>query len=268
MSASILLALMLHGGLAGQHAAVGGMMWEETALKQSTPDFHPFLRFNTQSTMIRFSPSSNYMLTTMGLVQQGQFQVQDGHYTFRCVSANELEKADISKLAADMSPHDAKSLVGKYIASTYDFEGNYDDSNGALTIAYPIGGKLQSYQLHLTTEGDDQLPLMVPEASAGMVGLWYAPEPYPDKLDARTRAKIDLDGLPRFAKEAEASNAAQFGILDLRRNGSFRIHSILGPWQKLGSTLRLKVKTQNVDFAISPDGTKLLLGGQVAYVRN
>ena len=49
-----------------------------------------------------------------------------------------------------------------------------------------------TFELHATNEGDAQLPFRVSDSEAGLVGLWDAPEPYPEKLDARTRAKIEL----------------------------------------------------------------------------
>ena len=267
MVASLILCLMLPGHLAQTQAATGGQIWEETVIAQQKPGYRPMLRFNTQSTMIRFSPASNYMFVTPGFIQQGQFQTDDGKFSFRAVSANELERADIAKLAAGMEPPAAKALVGKYTISMDDFDGVYDPSDGSLTVEYRVGGALQHFALHLTTEGDDQLPLLVPDTSAGFIGLWYAPEPFPDKLDARTRTKIELDGLQRFFDEAGASNAAQFGILDLRRNATFRMHGIVGTWSRSNSILRLNVKGQKTDFTISADGAKLLLGGKPVFVR-
>jgi hypothetical protein len=268
MVAAMILALTLYAHADPAQSTHGGAIWEETAIQQQRPGFHPMIRFNTPSTMIRFSPAENYMLTTLDFVQQGQFQSSDGNYQFRSVSAMELEKADVAKLAAEMDPQAAKEFEGKYVNSTRDFEGTYDQSESTLTITYPIGGKPQSFALHLTTEGDDQLPLLVTDEAAALIGLWHAPEPFPDKLDARTRAKIDLDGLQRFAKEAAASNAAQFGIIDLHRDGTFRMHDIVGRWGRNGSILRLFIKGGEKDLAISTDGAKLLEGGKPAFLRN
>jgi hypothetical protein len=69
------------------------------------------------------------------------------------------------------------------------------------------------------------------------------------------------------AKEASASNGAQFGSLDLRCDKSFRIHATVGTWQKNGSALKLRAEGHEMVFTISKDG-KLLSGGKPAYVRS
>ena len=260
------LALRWNGGLTETFHS--GMLWEETPEMEKEPGVHLMVRFNTPSTMIRFSPSRNYMVVTPDMIQQGQFQYQDGHFNFRAVSAFELENADIAKITADMEPHAGHSLAEAYARSMSNFEGDYNESSQTLSVSYPVKGYLQGFNLHATNEGDDQLPLDGVAANSGLIGLWQGVEPYPGKLDARTRAKIELDGLQHFAKEAMASNSAQFSLLDLRRDGRFRIHSTVGTWRRNGSILVLLAENKETDLAISSDGSKLLTGGKPIYVRN
>jgi hypothetical protein len=74
--------------------------------------------------------------------------------------------------------------------------------------------------------------------------------------------------LEQFSKEAKASDAAQFGLLDLRVDKTFRIHAKVGNWERAGSILKLIVGRDEIDLTISSDGSKLLGGGKPVYVRD
>jgi hypothetical protein len=245
--------------LAWHATPVGGQQeWEETPMVQKIPGYHPAIRFNASST---------YMFATTDFVQQGTYGVQNNHYVFRAVMANELENADIARLKADMNPGAAQKLAESYVRSMSNFEGDYDPSTDVLTVTYPVYGKMQSFQLYAYTSGDESLPAT--GSDSGVVGLWHAPEPYPDKLDARSRYKyFGLEGLQTFVHEATASDGAQFALLDLRVDGSFRSHSTIGSWTRNGSALQLKAAGKEKVLSISADGQKLVMGGKVVYERS
>ena len=268
MVASAILAFIVLGHSKSTQAVNGASMWEGTCRCRRCGGYHPILRFGCWQ-IIRFNISSTYMFLTPDMVQQGQFDAQDGQYNFRAVMANELENADIAKLLGGMDESAGDALHKAYARSLSNFGGSYNDGTKVLTVSYPINGRLKSFQLHATTEGDDQRTFSVSDAARGMIGLWHAPEPFPEKLDARTRYKIgDLEGLQRFAREAGTSNGAEFDVLDLRSDGTFRAHATLGSWSRQGSTLTLFADGKRREFAISTTGAKLLEQGKAAYVRN
>jgi hypothetical protein len=101
-----------------------------------------------------------------------------------------------------------------------------------------------------------------------LVGVWHAPEPFPEKLDAKTRYRIGgVEGLEQFFKEAQASDGAQFGLIDLRVDKTFRIHATVGTWYRDGSLLKLKVDGHETALTISSTGAKLQSGGKTVYTR-
>ncbi len=268
MVATATVALMFLWHSAPMQAVSGASVWEELPNVQKLPGYHPMLRFGCWQ-IIRFNLGTTYMFVTPDFVQQGQYEAGDGQYSFRAVMANELENADVRKLLGGMDAPSGHELEKSYAKSMSNFEGSYSDATNIFTVTYPVDGKLKTYQLHATTEGDDQLPVTVSGSMRGMIGLWHTPEPFPDKLDARTRYKIgDLDGLQRFAGEAKESNGAEFGILDLRSDGTFRIHATLGSWKREGSTLTLFAAGKRIELTVSANGAKLSLNGKAAYQRN
>jgi hypothetical protein len=261
----MVLALLLRGSYASL-SDPSGQLWEETPTVQQFPGYHPMIRFSSWD-ITRFNRSTTYMFLTPDLVQQGQYTVSGSDYYFRAVMANELENADKAKLVAEIGPEVGGGFNDAYARSMQNFRGSYDQSSRALYISYPVKGVLTNFTLYLTTDGDDQLQSAVSGDERGMVGLWHAPNPYPDKLDARTRSKIDDRGLRPFFNEAASCDGAQFSLLDLRADKSFRIHGTVGTWQKSGSTLTLIANGKPIQFGISGDGTKLLQGGKPAYIR-
>ncbi|HLK16808.1 MAG TPA: hypothetical protein VKT78_18515 [Fimbriimonadaceae bacterium] len=265
MGTTLLLASLLCVGHASEPVPMGPL-WMELPIAALRPGFHPAIRFASWD-ITRFTRSTTYMVTTPDMVQLGQFQVQDGHYTFKAVMANELENADIAKLTADMNPDAARELRAKYARSMFSFEGTYEGSTNALTISYPVRGIMQSFELHAYTEGDNTLPVTVSDAARGFIGLWNAPDPYPGRLDAHWRTKIEEDGLQHFANEAKASDGAVFSALDLRSNGTFRYGFDQGTWDKDGGWIVLVTAKAKIRFQISGDGRKLLMGGKPAFVR-
>jgi hypothetical protein len=268
MVTSNILGLLISGRGGLKQPVSGAMVWEETPVVQLQQGYHPIIRFGSWQ-ITRFNASTTYMFATPDFVQQGQFEVHDGHYSFRAVMANELENADIARLISGMNPEAGHKLAESYAKSMSNFEGDYKESDKTLTFTYTVEGRQQSFELHATTEGDDQLVSMLSDSERALAGLWHAPEPFPDKLDARTRYKIgDLEGLERFAKEAGASESAQFAILDLRVDRSFRNHSKIGRWSRSGSTLSLMLEGKQTDLTISADGSKLQSHGKTVYERN
>jgi hypothetical protein len=264
----MIVALMFSAVSAFKQPVNGSMVWEETVADQQRKGYHPSLRFSSWE-ITRFNMSTTYMFVTPQYIQQGQFEVHGNRYTFRAVMANDFENADIAKLMANMDPESARTLGQNYAKSMQNFEGEYDKDRNTLTVTYPVEGRPTAFELHPYTDGDDKLTMVAGSDERPYIGLWHAPEPFPDRLDARVRYKIgDIDGLRQFGKEAGASEGAQFGLLDLRPDLTFRIHSKVGNWQRSGSTLSLILEGKQIDYAISPDGTKLLARGKPAYVRN
>lgn len=84
--------------------------------------------------------------------------------------------------------------------------------------------------------------------------------------NARSRTKYE-EGLPDFANETAAGDGAQFAVMDLRCDRSYRQHATIGTWDRNGSTLILFASAKKLVYQISADGTKLLKDGSVAYVR-
>ena len=262
----MMVAALLHGSLAMQQAAPVGELWEESASAQQIRGYHPMIRFSSW-TITRFNRSSTYMFLSPDMVQQGQFEVTGNRYFFRAVMANELENADKSKLMADMDPGAARSFDEAYARSMSNFEGRYDPGKKALYITYLVKGIPKTYELHSSTEGNEQRKVSISDFERGLAGVWYTPEPFPNKLDARTRNKVQEQGLQLFVGEAAASEGAIFSQLDLRVDRSFRIHETIGTWSRNGSILTLSANGKTKQYEISRDGMKLTMGGKAAYVR-
>lgn len=233
---------------------------------QKAPGYHPMIRFSSWQ-ITRLERSKTYMFLTPDFVQQGQFDVQGSTYSFRAVMANELENADVSKLIADMSPEPSSGFGKAYARSMSNFQGTYDESNHALSITYNVDGVPHTYDLHATDEGDGQLAVTAAADEIGLVGLWQPPDPFPGKLDAKTRSKIEEDGLQRFMKEASESEKPLFKVVDLRVNKTFRLHSTIGTWRKTGQTVILSSNGIDQAFQLSSDGQSLLVDGKVALIR-
>jgi len=263
MFSAIALAFLIHGR-SFVESTPSGALWEETMEVQRVPGYHPMIRFSSWD-ITRFNRSTTYMFVTPDFIQQGQFQERNGHYFFRAVMANELENSDKDKLFSEIDAGTANKLNEAYAKSMSNFEGDYDEYSKTLYITYPVKGMLQRFSLHDTMEGDDQRGSLGIDRS--VVGLWHEPEPYPDKLDARTRGKVDDRGLVPFFKEAGASEGAQFNVIDLRADRTLRIHGKGGMWGRNGSTLTLTFDKGSMSLEISADGRKLLSRGKAVYVR-
>ena len=260
MVTSLLLALALHGHAAAKQAVLGNMFWEEPASVQQYEGYHPILRF---------LPGSSYMFVTPFFIQQGKYQVRDGHYDFRAVTAYELENTDKDKLKGDMNPKEAEKFQFAYAQSLWNFQANYNKLNETLYVTYPVKGELKEYKLYATTAGDSPVPSNMAYEDRGLIGVWHAPEPFPDRLDARTRYKIgDLEGLQRFFKEAMESDGAQFNIIGIKTDKTYRSHKMTGGWHRDGNLLLVKTDTGTSKFTISSDGLKLLLGNRVAFLKD
>lgn len=262
MVTAMVLAMLASGHSLRHEPVSGSMVWEEPQpiqkMKMGKDKYLPMLRFNREST---------YIFKTPKFCQQGKYTVQNGHYEFRAIMANDLENADIAKLKANMDPESAQKLSLNYIKSMANFTGDYDSANGVLTVYYPVEGMVTPFALHMYTEGDDQLTAIAADTS--VVGLWHAPEPFPDRLDARTRYKIGgIEGLQDYANESQGSDGAQFGLLDLRVDSNYRQTDTVDMWSKNGSTVILIREKQKIYLTLSNDGQKLLSNGRVAFIRN
>lgn len=241
------------------------MTWEELPEIQALPGFHPFLRFGSWN-ITRFDKGTTYMFKTPDMVQQGQFRVADNQYTFRAVMANELENADKAKLADEMGAG-ADGFNRAYARSMANFEGSFDPASGSLTISYRVDGAMKQFDLYPTNVGDDTRGNALTGAEAGVAGIWQAPDPFPERLDAKTRSKIEENGLKRFMDEASQSDAAQFAVLDIRTDHTFRIHEKVGRWQRKGAKVEFSSGNSTVTVQISPDSRKLLGDGRTLWVR-
>jgi|GEM_PF-1976197 len=268
MLPTAILALLLHGRFALQSPDPGTTIWEEEPPVQKLPKkYYPMIRFGCWD-ITRFNRSSTYMFLTPTMVQQGTFRIEGNHYMFQAVMASELENADKAKLQSNMSPEEAQKFQKSYVKAMYNFEGYYDNSTGCLTISYPVEGMLQSFRLYDTTAGDNQRGALA-GADSGFVGLWHSPDPHPGRLDARTRDKVQEQGLQHFIGEAMESDGNHFNVLDLRSDLTYRQHGDEGGWKRNGSTLSIFPPGKKpVTFQISRDGRKLILGGRAAYVRS
>ncbi|MDR3692583.1 MAG: hypothetical protein P4L46_24600 [Fimbriimonas sp.] len=260
MVVSLLVAMHLSKCLAMSDQIFSLDDWEEEPVVQSIPGYHP---------MLKFMPESSYMLVTPAFIQQGKYQFQNGHYFFRAVTAFEQENADIAKLMGDMSRDAAIQFHKQYEASMLNFEGDYDPNQGKLEITYLVKGTMRIFSLYPYTAGDNHRVNAVDDHDRGMVGVWHTPEPYPDKLDSHWRYRIGgLEGLEQFFTEASRSDSAQFGLIDLRIDRTFRLHAKGGIWNLNGRTLTLIFDTGKAIYNLSDNGQKLLQGGKPVYIRN
>ena len=262
MLSSLVFALATQPHLSPKALVTDNRVWEEDVLtlKQPTP-YHPCLQFK---------PDSTFILGTPTMVAQGHY-VNDGtHYTFHPETADDLNHADMDKLAEDAGAETGPKMQTAYRQALSDFDADYDASRGTLNLNYKIGdAPLTTYILWPYTGSDDQRTPSVSEDERGLVGLWRGPEPFPERLDSKTRFRIGgLDGLKQFAEEARACVAAQFALLDLRADKTFRIHDEEGEWYRKGSELVLQIDIKLTRYTISQDGTKLNAGGKTAYIHN
>ena len=258
MVTTLLLGMLGFAHAAPMFSVSGNMVWEEYAVVQQIPGYHPKLRFK---------PESKFIFETPYYKAEGKYSVQDGHYHFHPLMAMQLENADVDKLVADLDPQTKSKLHKMYAESLNDFDADYYDATSTLSLDYPVKGNIESFALHAYTEGDNLLEAAGGGLEPSMVGLWNAPEPFPEMLDARTRYKIGgLEGLERFSHEASASDDAQFALLDLRKDKSYRFHGKLGTWYVTGSTLVLVDGNKETPYAISEDRRKLSARGKIQFI--
>lgn len=262
MGPALVFALVVNPGLAVLNPVGPNDEWEEAAYLQKIPGYHPYLRFNPQNTFVFKTPY---------YIAEGHYQRQGGHYTFRPETAVQLNHADVDKLVAGLPAEAAAEQQDHYAKSVAVFEADYNDDEEMLSLNYTLDGRPRSFQLFPYGQGDDKLTSLLTPDEAQLKGLWHAPEPFPERLDSKTRYRIEgIDGLSRFSTEAMASDGAQFQIMDLRVDKTCRIHADTGRWDRDGSTLVLLIDNTRVEFQISNtnQGMKLLSGGKVAYIRN
>lgn len=266
MVISLLIAVAAHASFLNLGPLVGNMEWEELYYVQkmkAKPGKPPYLP------KVRFGPDSTFFFKTPDFISEGKYSRQGSHYMFRPLMAYEIENSDVNKLAPEMRPEAGQKFREAYARSMDNFEGDYVEQTSAFHVSYRQDGLLKSFELHMYTEGDDALPWLVSPKERGYVGLWHMPDPFPEKLDARSRYKFfGLEGLQKFLTEAVASDGCQFAIIDLRSDRSFRASATIGTWQVNGNILTMKDDQTTIEYTISSDGTKLYNGGQVIYVRN
>ncbi|HEY3781760.1 MAG TPA: hypothetical protein VGL56_11790 [Fimbriimonadaceae bacterium] len=258
MGTLLLLAILGHTRVAPVAQISGNMLWEELPAIQKFPSYHPALRYYG---------SSRFMFKTPYYIAEGHYSLDGAHYTFRPETAIELNHADVDKLAAEYDPETRRKKLEDYGKSLTPFDGDYDPGQQMLTLHYVVDGVPKTFSLYKFTVGDDSLSSNG-SSNQDVVGLWYTPDPYPEKLDSKTRYRIDgLDGLKRFSKEAAMSDGSQFGIMDIKVDGTYRNFSTVSGWKKSGSTLVLTTeKGGHIEFAIN--GNKLMKDGRIAYVKS
>jgi hypothetical protein len=228
-------------------------------MEQQLPGYHPKLRFNASSTFIFQTPD---------YIAEGHYTQQGTNYYFHPELAFELNHADVDKLTADLDPESRDKQQKAYARSLFEFPAEYVPSSGMLSLPYPVEGVPTTFALYPFTAGDDSLISTLSASERGLAGVWCAPDPFPEKLDSKTRYRIGgLEGLQRFCHEAIASDSAQFGVIDLRVDGTYRSGGKMGYWSRDGSTVKLVMGIQVTTLTISPDGGKLMSGGRTAYVR-
>lgn len=233
--------------------------YEEPAYRQKIPGYHPMLRFLTQGSMFVFSAPK-------GIVE-GHYARSGGHYDFHPETYELLNRTDVDKLVADMPPKQRADTIQAYNESIQPFQGDYNPSSGELSLERKDPGMPGYYTLEDYTAGDASLPSLVSDDAKPLVGLWGQTDPNPEKLDSKTRYRIDgIDGLRRFSDEAAGSDGAEFNLIDLRSDGTFRIHQEEGRWQRNGATVHLQSPKIDLTLQISRDLTKLFTGKTV-YMR-
>ena len=259
MVTSLLVALLGHSLMTTPMVFTGTDVWEETVEAQKPPVYHPMLKFGPQATFFFKCPA---------YVVEGNYQMTDGHYVFRPLTVIQLGQRELRLLLPEMETSKREQVERDYASSMKTFTADYQQASHSLLLNYPVGAANRSYTLYAYTEGDDQLSSVLNSDDRAVAGLWCAPEPFPEKLDARVRYKIGgIEGLQDFSREAKASDEAQFGLLDLRVDKSFRIHGKAGTWVRNGSTLKLFIDQSEIVFTISGDGAKLMIAGKKAYIR-
>lgn len=263
MAISLILALgaFVHGGRF--EPVAGNNVWEETAfeqkLKEKIGEYCPKLRFNREST---------YMFATPDFIQQGKYSVEDNHYYFKAIMANELENSDVNKLAPEMGAGVGQKFREAYARSMSNFEADYNSKTGELILSYPVKGMLKTFHLLPFSNPAGLVAVRADDPDLQNRTLWHAPEPFPDKMTARDRNRFfGLEGLQQFMGEASASDGAQFALLDLRPSHAFRAGSTVGRWTQEGTTLTLMADGGRVQFTIV-DGQKLVSGGKTKFIIN
>lgn len=269
MVVPLLFALIGHSFLTPLQRVSGSLEWEEQAIIQKLPGYHPMLRFEAPFEMLGFNQTSRFMFATPNFVAEGHYSVRDGHYYFHPVAAMLIGNREVNMLLADKDPGTQRKLHKAYADSLDDFEADYNQRTGILFLTYRVDGLMKTFQLLKYSEPDNYVSRFATDSERSLIGLWGAPEPFPEKLDCQTRYKIGgLEGLEQFTKEASASEAAVFALLDLRGDKSFRLHGKIGTWSRNGSTLTLREGKDETRFTISSDNSKLQLGGKTAFARN
>lgn len=265
MVTSLLFVLAGHASAFRLTPVSGSEVWEETPVVQKLPGYHPLLRFNPSSQYAYGRDTKNdFIFLSPDYICEGKYQVQDDHYTFHPLTCFQCGNWELNKLVEGMDPQRQRKIHEAYARSMQDFEADYNESTGLMHLSHEVEGHMQTFELHTYTEGDDQLS----GDGQGVAGLWHAPEPFPDKLDAKTRNKIDLDGLAKFSEEAKASDGAQFGLLDVRVDSTYRNGARVDRWARSGSILKLFIDGKEMDLDISANGQKLLSHGKTVYVRD
>ncbi|MES1227272.1 MAG: hypothetical protein ABUL72_01295, partial [Armatimonadota bacterium] len=193
MVSSFLITLLCRASLTSALTTDNGE-WEEPAMTQLEIGHHPFIRFKT---------SEEFIATTPSMICEGTYQSDGQHYQFRPVTAFQSNHADINKLAEALDPEAGRKMQEGYSRALEPFDADYDASTGYLRMHYKVNGEMQTFSLLSYTAGDDQLPWTVAEDARSMVGLWKMIEPFPERLDSKTRFRIGgLEGLQQFFEEA------------------------------------------------------------------
>jgi len=255
MAIPLVVALLLHPSFHFAAKIGPNQEYEEPAAIQAIPGYHPLLRFKQ---------SSSFVFQAKYMTADGHYTKQGNHYDFRPETVEMMNHADLDKIVPMLPGERAQDLIKKYNLTMAPFSADYDPSSGELHLSCSPDGLPASFDLYDYTAGDAGLATMVNDAEKPLIGLWGQIDPFPEKMDSKTRFRIEgIDGLVRFSAEASGSDHAEFNLYDIRSDGSFRYHDKEGRWQRNDATVRFTAPKFDVTFQISRDLTKLFSGKTV-----
>ncbi len=243
--------------IAAQHTGHG--VWREDEEDFLRPGYHPILRLYGESKFLFASPWQ---------IVDGHYNVKDRVVSFTPELVTELNHADFDKLLSEAPPVARQRFDHDYTLEMRVFHGTLSDDGSTVDLEYapdPSLGAMHYKIMAFEALGANRAD-QTGDSDRQFVGLWYSPEPNPERLDSKDRYRIEgVDGLKRFASEAMASSENQFAVLDLRRD-----HSGLTPTSSREARWRREeaiLKVGEVRYTFSPDFKTLYLNGKVAYLK-
>jgi len=234
-------------------------VWEESPMDQMRQGYHPAIRLFNGSRFTFLSP---------GVPVQGRYTQTGSALSFTPETATELSHDDFDKIVAD-DPAEAKAAKTRvFEGSLFPFTGSLSPDGLTLTLNYSMNGMVAAFNLHPFQIGGAQSHMTLPNSESALATLWYCPDPFPQRTDSLSRFRVEgVDGLKKFAAEAATSDASQFGLLDVRRDHTFRMGSTIGIWSKEDGVLHLTSQSMDLKLVIAPDFQNLRSNGRIAFVR-